>query len=70
MSETKEQLRQRIAELEEKIEQARTYTDSSPFECPLCSEINPETQTPYHYCSLHLQLAKAEKDTAFFAGNS
>ena len=70
MSETKAQLRQQITKLEEKLEQARIYTDESPFECPLCSEINPETQIPYHYCSLHLQLAKAEKDIAFFAGNS
>jgi len=55
-------LRQQIVELESLVEKARTYSDSSNFECPLCSELDPLTHVPVHYCSFHLHIAILERD--------
>jgi len=54
-------LRQQIKDLETKLEQAATYTDSSAFDCPLCDGITETNPIPTSYCSLHQQIGILEK---------
>lgn len=53
----------RIAELEDKLDKASKYNDHSDYDCPLCAMCGEIINgTPTKYCSLHLQIAVLEKE--------